>query len=47
MLERVLLEREGVREVGHAKVGDLDMPFFVEEQIGGFDVAVDDPLVVD
>ena len=37
----------GIAKVRNAKVGDFDSAFFIPEQIGRFDVAVDDALIVE
>src|SRR5690606_17504637 len=34
----------GVRDVGDAEVADLDMAGVEEEQVAGFEIAVDDPV---
>jgi hypothetical protein len=38
----------GVADVtGHAKVGDFELAAVVEEEIGGFEVAMEDPVVME
>jgi len=36
----------GLRKFGNAKIGDIGVVVFVEEDVAGFEIAVDDTLAV-